>query len=200
MEKTAKINIRIKPEVKDEAEDILRKLGIAPSNAIDMFYRQIILNKGLPFDLKIPEEKSMDISKISKKELDELLKEGLKDIDDGNIYDVDEVFGWFRKMFKLKITGSAKEDINSIESYISLNLSSDNIARKTILDIKNAVKSLEVMPQRHRIYKSSSLGIAIRSFPVRNYLIFYSIDLDKEIVYILRVLYAKRNIDKILYQ
>lgn len=56
------------------------------------------------------------------------------------------------------------------------------------------------MPQRHRIYKSSSLGIAIRSFPVRNYLIFYSIDLDKEIVYILRVLYAKRNIDKILYQ
>lgn len=93
MEKTAKINIRIKPEVKDEAEDILRKLGIAPSNAIDMFYRQIILNKGLPFDLKIPEEKSIDISKISKKELDELIKEGLKDIDDGNIYDVDEVFG-----------------------------------------------------------------------------------------------------------
>lgn len=103
-------------------------------------------------------------------------------------------------MFKLKITGSAREDINSIESYISLNLSSDNIARKTILDIKNAVKSLEVMPQRHRIYKSSSLGIAIRSFPVRNYLIFYSIDLDKKIVYILRILYAKRNIDKILYQ
>lgn len=200
MEKTAKINIRIKPEVKDEAENILRKLGIAPSNAIDMFYRQIILNKGLPFDLKIPEEKPIDISKISKKELDELLDEGLKDIDDGNIYDIDEVFGWFREMFKLKITGSAREDIKSIESYISLNLSSDNIERKTILDIKNAVKSLEVMPQRHRIYKSSSLGIAIRSFPVRNYLIFYSIDLDKKIVYILRILYAKRNIDKILYQ
>jgi DNA-damage-inducible protein J len=46
--KSANLYARIEPEVKQQAEDILSALGISASNAINMFYKQIILQKGLP--------------------------------------------------------------------------------------------------------------------------------------------------------
>ena len=54
MAKTANLYVRIEPDVKEQAESILSELGIPASNAINMFYKQIILHKGLPFEVKIP--------------------------------------------------------------------------------------------------------------------------------------------------
>ena len=51
--KSANLYARIEPEVKEQAESILSALGIPVSNAINMFYKQIILQRGLPFDVKI---------------------------------------------------------------------------------------------------------------------------------------------------
>lgn len=45
---------RIEPHIKKEAEDFLDKLGLPPTQAISLFYRQIILRRGLPFDVVIP--------------------------------------------------------------------------------------------------------------------------------------------------
>lgn len=50
MAKSANLYARIEPDVKEKAESILTALGIPASNAITMFYKQIILHKGLPFD------------------------------------------------------------------------------------------------------------------------------------------------------
>lgn len=52
MTKSANLYARIEPEVKEEAESILAALGIPVSNAINMFYKQIILQQGPPFDVK----------------------------------------------------------------------------------------------------------------------------------------------------
>ena len=52
--KTANINVRIQENIKQQAEQILDTIGIPRATAIDMFYRQIILNNGIPFSLKIP--------------------------------------------------------------------------------------------------------------------------------------------------
>lgn len=52
--KTAIINARVKPDLKEEAEAVLAKLGITATQAITMFYEQIRLNQGIPFELKIP--------------------------------------------------------------------------------------------------------------------------------------------------
>ena len=54
MAKTANLYARIEPDVKEQAEIILDSLGIPASNAISMFYKQIILNRGIPFELKLP--------------------------------------------------------------------------------------------------------------------------------------------------
>lgn len=54
MTKTASVNVRIQENIKQQAEHILETIGIPKSTAIDMFYRQIILNNGIPFSLTIP--------------------------------------------------------------------------------------------------------------------------------------------------
>ena len=53
MAKTAMTHARLTPEVKERAERILKDLGISISSAYEMFYRQIIAHRGLPFDARI---------------------------------------------------------------------------------------------------------------------------------------------------
>lgn len=56
MNKSAVIHARIEPETKNAAERILHKLGLKPTDAIRIFYRQISLRHGLPFSVEIPNE------------------------------------------------------------------------------------------------------------------------------------------------
>ena len=63
--KSANLYARIEPEVKEQAEGILSALGIPASNAINMFYKQIILQRGLPFDVKIPSSRPINMSSLS---------------------------------------------------------------------------------------------------------------------------------------
>ena len=56
MEKSATIQARINPEVKREAQKILSQLHISMSEAIAMYLTQITLHKGIPFEIKIPNE------------------------------------------------------------------------------------------------------------------------------------------------
>jgi len=52
--KNTYINVRVDEETKKEVEDTLDILGINMSTAVDLFLNQIILNKGLPFKVKLP--------------------------------------------------------------------------------------------------------------------------------------------------
>jgi DNA-damage-inducible protein J len=56
MAKTAVVKARIEPELKDEVENILRNLGLSPTEAVTLFYRQVKLRKGLPFAVAIPND------------------------------------------------------------------------------------------------------------------------------------------------
>jgi DNA-damage-inducible protein J len=56
--KTAVIHARIEPQTKRSAESVLHKLGLSPTEAIRMFYRQITLRGGLPFAVMIPNEQT----------------------------------------------------------------------------------------------------------------------------------------------
>jgi len=52
--KTAVVHARIEPQTKAKAEGVLRRLGLTPTEAIRIFYRQISLRGGLPFPVEIP--------------------------------------------------------------------------------------------------------------------------------------------------
>jgi DNA-damage-inducible protein J len=54
MGKTAQIRARVDPDLKARAEGILQMLGMTPTEAIRLFYRQVDLMKGLPFEVRVP--------------------------------------------------------------------------------------------------------------------------------------------------
>ena len=56
MSKTAVIRARIEPELKQHAEGIFGRLGVTTTQAIAIFYKQVVLRKGLPFNVVIPSE------------------------------------------------------------------------------------------------------------------------------------------------
>ena len=75
--KTANVTARIQPDIKEQAEIILEKLGIPVSVFIDMAYRQIIINGGIPFDLnisKVPEARDA----ISEDRFNQIMDNGLR--------------------------------------------------------------------------------------------------------------------------
>ena len=54
MSKTAAVHSRIDPHIKNEAESVLNQLGMKPSEAIQVFYKQIALRQAFPLELKLP--------------------------------------------------------------------------------------------------------------------------------------------------
>ncbi len=96
-QKSANLYARIEPEVKEQAENILSALGVTASNAINMFYKQIILHNGIPFDVTLPTNRPLDLSSLSSDDLSEELKKGYEDMKDGKTKPAKEVFANIRK-------------------------------------------------------------------------------------------------------
>ncbi|MBE9547293.1 MAG: type II toxin-antitoxin system RelB/DinJ family antitoxin [Proteobacteria bacterium] len=58
--KTATARALLDPEIKKEAEKILKDLGLSVSKSFELYYRQVIAQRGLPFELHVPNEKTMN--------------------------------------------------------------------------------------------------------------------------------------------
>ena len=54
MAKTEMIRARIEPGLKHQAEELFSQLGLSATEAITLFYRQVTLHRGLPFDVRVP--------------------------------------------------------------------------------------------------------------------------------------------------
>ena len=59
MAKTAMIRARTEPKLKNEVERIFRELGLTSTEAINLFYQQVRLQHGLPFEIKIPNAETL---------------------------------------------------------------------------------------------------------------------------------------------
>ena len=89
--KTANMNVRIQENIKQQAEQILETIGVPRATAIDMFYRQIILNKGIPFSLTIP--KSLPAQDdMDEKTFNALIAKGYDQAVQSDSYPIDDVF------------------------------------------------------------------------------------------------------------
>ena len=98
MEKTATLNLRVNPAVKQRAEDVLAKLGIPMSTAIDMYLNQISLTGGIPFAVTLPKASpSVNADLMSVTEIHGKLQEGYEDIETGKVQDAASAFAKFRE-------------------------------------------------------------------------------------------------------
>ena len=91
MANTTAVYARIDTALKENAEGILSQLGITPSGAIQMLYSQIVLQRGLPFDLRLPTAKPVSMGNLTREELDAELAKGIASLKQGKGVSADEV-------------------------------------------------------------------------------------------------------------
>lgn len=90
MEKTATLSLRVSPGVKEDAESILKKLGIPMSVAIDMYLKQIVYAGGIPFRVTLPQAPdSINMDLMSNGELHSAIAEGCREYKDGKAVNID---------------------------------------------------------------------------------------------------------------
>ena len=102
MEKTMTLNLRVNPTVKQQAEDVLKQLGIPMATAIDMYLRQITLTGGIPFSLSLPKSPAaLNADTMTDDQLHAALQVGIKEIQNGDIVDAASAFAQFREQHRL---------------------------------------------------------------------------------------------------
>lgn len=74
MAKTSNLNIRIDPDIKEQAEQLFSQFGITITDAINMFLYQSLNYGGIPFELKTDKPNAVTLSAM--KETDEITKSG----------------------------------------------------------------------------------------------------------------------------
>ena len=90
----------VEPEVKEQAEQVLDRLGIPMSNAVGMFLRQIVLQRGIPFEMKLPAyEEPVAYGSLTKEQFNAEMEKGMEDIKAGRVYSADEVEAEMKREF-----------------------------------------------------------------------------------------------------
>ncbi|MBR1383842.1 MAG: type II toxin-antitoxin system RelB/DinJ family antitoxin [Ruminococcus sp.] len=101
MARTSNVFARVEPEIKQQAESILEQLGIPMSNAVGMFLRQVVIHRGIPFDVKLPAGKPLVMGEMTKEELDSELAKGVEQLENGHVYSAEEVEEQMRRNFNI---------------------------------------------------------------------------------------------------
>ena len=99
MSDTSVVYVRINSKLKKEVDSILEELNVTPSALIQMLYGQIKLTRGIPFDIKMPVKKPIDVNDLTIEQLKEELMKGVKDVEEGKTYTMEEVDEMLRKEF-----------------------------------------------------------------------------------------------------
>lgn len=65
MLKSSTLNVRVEPDVKVKTQRIFKRLGLSTSEAIYLFLKRVVAEKGLPFELKLPNRTTRKVLKDS---------------------------------------------------------------------------------------------------------------------------------------
>ena len=97
MGKSATLNLRVNPAVKERAEKVLSQLGVPMSTAIDMYLNQISLTGGIPFPVSLPKAPVLIHADSMTREIHQKLEKGYNDIAAGRVQNATEAFAKFRE-------------------------------------------------------------------------------------------------------
>ena len=98
MKKSTTLNLRVNPTTKKSAEDVLSRLGIPMSTAIDMYLKQITLTGGIPFRVSLPQApNAIHADLMTTAEIHTKLQEGFDDIEASRVQDAKAAFAAFKE-------------------------------------------------------------------------------------------------------
>ena len=95
------MNLRVNPDIKQQAETVLKQLGVPMATAVNMFLRQIALTGGIPFAVSLPKAPaSINADAMTTEQLKAKLIDGYEDMLAGNVYNASDAFDSFRESHK----------------------------------------------------------------------------------------------------
>ena len=97
MAKTTNVYVRLEPGLKEQAESVLEQLGIPMSSAVNIFLKQVVMQRGIPFDVKLHAKKPLSISDFSETELNVELERGYNEYKAKNTKTSEKVFSDIRR-------------------------------------------------------------------------------------------------------
>ena len=97
--RTANVFTRVDPETKEQAEAILNQLGIPMSNAIGMFLKQVVMQRGIPFDMKLPASAPAAVGSMTREQFDAAMQKGMDDIAAGRVVSAEAVEAEMRCLY-----------------------------------------------------------------------------------------------------
>ena len=167
MEKTATLNLRVNPTVKERAEKVLSQLGVPMSTAIDMYLNQISLTGGIPFSVSLPKAPvSIHADAMTTEEIHQKLEKGYNDIAAGRVQNAAEAFANSTEAFEnsgriidmkhytVEITNEALADMEQLYNHIAYVLQAPENAMDQYNRIADAILTLDTMAERIRIMES----------------------------------------------
>lgn len=102
MSRTASVYTRIDPKTKAQAEAVLEQLGISMSTAMEMYLRQIAMQRKIPFEMKLPEiNKPIAYATLSDEQFNTLMDNAAKSYAEGLCSELSEYKTELEKDFKL---------------------------------------------------------------------------------------------------
>ena len=168
MARTANVFAHVEPEVKEQAEQVLDRLGIPMSNAVGMFLRQIVLQRGIPFEMKLPAyEEPVAYGSLTKEQFNAEIEKGMEDIRAGRVYSADEV--------------EAEEDLNQFVQYLLFAKKNKQAAKNVLDDFEDTIKKLKNVASSLKVCDNprlQSLGYRRINFQQHRYFMLYRIEND----------------------
>lgn len=101
MARTANIFVRVEPKIKEQAEEVLEQLGIPMSNAVGLFLRQVVLQRGIPFEMKLPQNKPLSVEQLSEERFNAEIEKGMADFKIGKVISEEQVSDRMSKNYGL---------------------------------------------------------------------------------------------------
>ena len=98
---------------------------------------------------------------------------------------------------KIVYTFRARQDLHDIYDYIAYTLLAPDAARNTTERILEAARGLQSMPEKNPLYKEEPWhSQGVRFIPVKNYIVFYTVNTDTDTVSIARIMYGARDLSR----
>ncbi|MBS7327927.1 MAG: type II toxin-antitoxin system RelB/DinJ family antitoxin [Oxalobacter sp.] len=97
--RTANVYTRVDPDTKEQAEKILNQLGIPMSHAIVMFLKQVVIQQGIPFEMKLNPTDPVAVGNLTKAQFDAEMQMGMNDMASGRIISADDVESEMKKLY-----------------------------------------------------------------------------------------------------
>ena len=101
--------------------------------------------------------------------------------------------------FSYRFTEKANADLDEIVRYIAVELTNPKAASDFADTLHNVINEICTFPESGTIVSNEFVpNPGIRKIPVNNYVVFYFTDFSKKTVFIVRIIYGRRNMDDIL--